>query len=212
VAYADGLFIAVGQLGTVLTSPDGISWTGQDSGQLMNLLSVAYGSAGYLAVGEGGTILTSPDGINWKTQSSGTAATLESIAFGSGYYLAAGDSATALTSPDGITWISRNLGATGGQNFYGAAFLNNRFDVVGTGGTILESDTIPPLFDVQIHPGGNWITAFVPPGSNFRIQTSTNLRVPVWADAASINNASAISQWTNSASGFTQLFYRAVSP
>ena len=212
VAYAGGLFVAVGQLGTVLTSPDGINWTGQESGQLMNLLSVTYGSAGFLAAGQGGTILTSPDGINWTEQFSGTSVTLECIAFGSGYYLATGDSATVLTSPDGTTWTSRNPGATGGQNFYGSAFLNSRFDVVGAGGTILESDVIPPLFDVQIHPGGNWISAFAPMGSNFRIQTSSNLSVSAWADATSVNNTSGIFQWTNPATGFIQLFYRAVSP
>jgi hypothetical protein len=197
VIYASGLFVAVGQLGTVLTSPDGISWTGQDSGQLANLWSVTYGSAGFAAVGQGGTIVNSADAVNWTTQNSGTSATLESITFGNGYYLAAGDSATVLTSPDGITWTPRNLGATGGQNFYGAAFLNNRFDVVGAGGTVLESDVIPPLFDVQIHHGGNWLTAFVTPGSNFRIQTCTNLSNPVWTDAKLINNAAAITQWTN---------------
>jgi len=212
VAYANGFFDAVGYLGTVLTSPDGISWTGQDSGQLMNLLSVAYGSAGFLAVGQAGTIVTSPDGINWKSQSSGTSVALESVAFGNGYYLAAGDNATALTSPDGKAWTPRNLGATGGQNLYGAAFLNGRFDIIGAGGTILESDPVPPLFDLQIHPGGNWITAFVPPGSNFRIQTSTRLAAPAWSDAASFLGAPAITQWTNSSTGLNQLFYRAVSP
>lgn len=212
VTYYNGLFVAVGQLGTVLTSPDGTSWTGQDSGQLTNLLAVVYGSAGFVTVGPGGTILTSIDGINWTQQNSGTSSTLESITFGNGYYLVAGDGAIVLTSPDGITWTSRNIGATGGQNLYGSAFLNNRFAVVGSGGTILESDTIAPLFDVQIHHGGLWLTAFAPPGSNFRIQNSTNLTAPIWVDAASFNNASAITQWTNTGSGFNQLFYRAISP
>jgi hypothetical protein len=212
VAYANGLYVAVGYLGTVLTSPDGVSWTGQDSGQLTNLLSVAYGSAGFAVAGPGGTILTSPDGINWTRQNSGTIASLESIAYGNGYYLATGDGVVALSSPDGITWTPRNTGATGGQNFYGSAFLNSRFDVVGSAGTILESDLVNPLFDVQIHPGGNHLTAFVPPGSNFRIQTCTNLAASIWIDAASFNNASAITQWTNTSSGFNQLFYRAVAP
>jgi hypothetical protein len=212
VAYSKGLFVAVGYQGAVLTSPDGIAWTGQDSGQLTNLLSVTYGSAGFLAVGPGGTILTSPDGINWTKQNPGTFSSFESASFGNGYYLAVGDGAVVLTSPDGITWTSRDVGATGGQNLYGSAFLNSRFDVVGSGGTILESDPITPLFDVQIHSGGNRLTAFAPPGSNFRIQTSTNLAAPVWTDAASFNNASAITQWTNSVPGFNQLFYRAVSP
>lgn len=212
VAYSNGLFIAVGYLGTVLTSPDGISWTGQDSGQLTNLLSVAYGSAGFAAVGPGGTILTSPDGVNWMKQNSGTVATLESITFGNGYYLITGDGAVVLTSPDGITWTPRNVGATGGQNLYGSAFLNSRFDIVGSGGTVIESDVIAPLFDVQIHRDGRWLTAFAPPGSNFRIQACTNLAAPVWIDATSFNNVSAVTQWTNNATSLNPLFYRAVSP
>lgn len=211
-AYGGGQFVAIGQLGTVLTSPDGISWTGQFSGTLTNLLSVTYGSASFAAVGPGGTIVTSPDGVNWTQQNSGTTASFESITFGNGYYLVTGDSAVALTSPDGINWTPRNLGATSGQNFLGSAFLNSRFDVVGSGGTILESDTINPLFDLQIHSGGRWLTAFAPSGSNFRIQTNASLSATVWSDAASFSGAPAITQWTNSASGFNQLFYRSVSP
>lgn len=212
VAYSNGLFVAVGYLGTVLTSPDGVSWTGQDSGQLTNLLSVTYGSVGFATVGPGGTILTSPDGINWTKQNSGTQATLESITFGNGYYLTAGDGATVLTSPDGATWTPRNVGAVGGQTFYGAAFLNSRFDLVGTGGAVIESDVISPLFDLQIHSGGYWLTAFAPPGSNFRIQTCTNLTAPAWLDAASFNNAAAVTQWTNQVTGLNPLFYRAIAP
>ena len=212
VACSNGLFVTVGQLGTVLTSLDGISWTGQDSGQLTNLLSVAYGSAGFAAVGSGGTILTSLDGANWTQQQSGILTTIENISFGNGYYLAVGDGAVALTSRDGITWISHNIGASGGQSFLGSSFLNNRFDIVGSGGTILESDTISPLFDLQIHFGANWITAFAPLGSNFRIQFCTNLATSNWVDTASFDNASPITQWTNTTSGNNQIFYRAVSP
>jgi hypothetical protein len=179
---------------------------------LTNLLSVVYGSAGFAAVGPGGTIVTSPDAVNWTTQNSGIASTLESITFGNGYYMAVGDGAVVLTSRDGTTWTSRNLGLNGGQNLYGAAFLNSRFDVVGSGGTVVESDPIAPLFDLQIHLGANWLTAFATPGSNFRIQSCTNLAISNWVDVASFNNASAIAQWTNTASGNNQIFYRAVSP
>lgn len=212
VAYSNGLFVAVGYLGTVLTSSDGIAWTGQDSGQLTNLLSVTYGSAGFVAVGPGGTILTSLDGINWTKQNSGTLAILESITFGNGYYLISGDGAVVLTSPDGIAWTARNVGITGGQNLYGAAFLNSRFDIIGSGGAVIESDVIAPLFDVQIHRDGRWLTAFAPPGTSFRIQTSTNLAAQAWIDATSFNNAAAITQWTNNVSGLNPLFYRAISP
>jgi hypothetical protein len=214
VTYGNGLFVAVGQLGTVLTSPDGVNWSGQYSGQLSNLVSVVYGAAGFAAVGPGGTILTSPDGTNWTQQSSGTTNALESIAFGNGYYLAVGADETALTSPDGVNWTSRNTGVTGGQNLLGCAFLHSRFDVVGSGGTILESDVVPPLFDLQIQRGSgqNSFTVFSPSGSSFHIQSCTNLAAPVWIDAAAFNNAAAITKWTNSSAGWDRQFYRAISP
>jgi hypothetical protein len=105
---------------------------GQYSGQLSNLVSVAYGSAAFAAVGSGGTILTSLDGTNWTQQNSGTASGLTSIAFGNVYSLTVGADETALTSPDGVNGTSRNIAATGGQNLLGCAFLNSRFDVVGS--------------------------------------------------------------------------------
>ena len=212
IIFANGLFVAVGKEGTVLTSPDGISWTGQYSGQLEDLRSLAYGSAGFTAVGPSGTILTSPDAVNWTGQNSGTAAALESITFGNGYYLATGDGAVVLTSPDGVNWTPRNIGATGAQKLYGSAFLNSRFDVTGSGGTLIESDVIAPLFAVQIQRGAgqNICSVFITPGSSFHIQASTDLAS--WSNVASFSSASAITWWTNSTSGFNQRFFRAVSP
>jgi hypothetical protein len=59
VTYGNGLFVAVGTGGTILTSPDGVNWTVQASGG-NHLHSVTYGNGTFVAVGEGGTILTSP--------------------------------------------------------------------------------------------------------------------------------------------------------
>ena len=58
VTYGDGTFVAVG--GGILTSPDGVSWTVQDSGTDSPLSSVTYGDGTFVAVGWYGTILTSP--------------------------------------------------------------------------------------------------------------------------------------------------------
>jgi hypothetical protein len=212
--YSNGLYVAVGQEGTVVTSSDGINWTVQDSGQLNNLLSVTYGSAGFLAVGPNGTVLTSPDGVNWTQQNPGTSASFESATFGNGYYLITGANAVVMTSPDGVNWTSRNIGATGGQTLYGSAFLNDRFDVVGSSGTVIESDPVPPLFDLQLHRGAlqNSFTFFATPGLSFRVLTCTNLASGAWSQAAAFSDASAITLWTNSAVGYNQCFYRLVSP
>jgi hypothetical protein len=178
-----------------------------------SLLSVTYGAAGFLAVRPGGTIVTSPDGVNWTTQNSGVSGGLESVSFGNGYYLVTGDSGLALSSPDGVNWTSLKLGVTGEQNLYGSAFINSRFEVVGANGTILESDVIAPLFDVHFHrlPAKNGFTMFATPGSNFRLQVSTNLATG-WSDVTSFINASAITQWTNSSAGYDKQFFRLITP
>jgi hypothetical protein len=119
-----------------------------------------------------------------------------------------------LTSPDGASWTSRNIGATGGQTIYGSAFLNGRFDVVGSGGTVIESDLVPPLFDIHIHGASpeHSFTVFVTPGNTFRIQSCSNLAAPQWSTIATFNNAPAIAQWTNTSPELNQSFFRAVSP
>jgi hypothetical protein len=212
VVYSNGLYVAVGQEGTVVTSPDGINWTAQDSTVLNNLQAVTYGSAGVLAVGADSTILTSPDGANWTQQNPGISASFESATFGNGYYLVTSTNAIVLTSPDGVNWTSRNVGATGGQALYGSAFINGRFDVVGSSGTILESDPVPPLFDIEIHDGPPTVTIFATPGSTFRIQSCSNLAAPAWTTVATFNNASAITSWTNTAPVSGECYFRAVSP
>jgi len=55
----NGLFVAVGGGGTILTSPDGITWTLQTSGTSNTLYGIAYGNGRFVAVGEN-VILTSP--------------------------------------------------------------------------------------------------------------------------------------------------------
>lgn len=213
VTASTGLYVTVGQEGTVLSSPDGINWSGQYSGQLNDLNSVACGSAGFVAVGTGGTIVSSPDGTNWSPSASGTTNALESVTFGNGYYLAVAG-AVVLTSPDGQTWSSRSVGLTGGQNLFACAFLNGRFDVVGSGGTILESGVVAPLVDLQIHRGCGacLFTVFSPAGNSYRIQSTANLGVPNWTDVATNLNPAAISQWTNSGVGAGSVFYRVISP
>jgi hypothetical protein len=53
----------VGFEGTVLTSPDGVNWTGRSSGSTERLLGVAYGNSQFVAVGTNGTILLSEEPI-----------------------------------------------------------------------------------------------------------------------------------------------------
>ena len=115
IAYGTNLFVAVGNSGTILTSPDGISWSPQFGGTLVNLNTILYGNGLFVAVGAQGTIITSPDGINWTSQASGVQVGLGSIAFGEGTFctVTAGNQTNmvALTSTDGISWKPRRTDA-----------------------------------------------------------------------------------------------------
>ena len=58
------MFVSVGDPGTILTSPDGNSWTKRTSGISKYLYGVTYGKGLFVTVGLSGTILTIVDPIN----------------------------------------------------------------------------------------------------------------------------------------------------
>src|SRR5690606_32273764 len=71
VAYGGGMWVAVGDNGTILTSADGATWTSRTSGTTQILNGVAYGGGMWVVVGTGGTILTSTNGTTWTSRTSG---------------------------------------------------------------------------------------------------------------------------------------------
>lgn len=87
-------YVAVGDAGTIVTSPDGVAWTPVTLAPpiAQNLLSVTVGGASgsrILAVGQGGAVVFSDDGVSWQTAASGVS--LSKVAFVSSLYLAVGD-------------------------------------------------------------------------------------------------------------------------
>ena len=71
VSTTNGLFVTVGNVGSILTSSDGISWTERTSGTTKNLYGVTYGGGLLVAVGDNGTIITSSSGTSWTSRTSG---------------------------------------------------------------------------------------------------------------------------------------------
>lgn len=51
VIHGDGAFVAVGDMGTILTSPDSVTWTIRSSGTDVSLHGVTYGNSTFVAVG-----------------------------------------------------------------------------------------------------------------------------------------------------------------
>jgi hypothetical protein len=95
VTYGGGQFVAVGREGSILTSPDGTTWTTQTAAPIANstltpfLISVIYTGSQFVAVGNyvgtnpsSGFILTSSDGKNWNIAATGTTTDLYGISYG----------------------------------------------------------------------------------------------------------------------------------
>src|SRR5437763_10757794 len=106
VAYGTGLLVAVGSIGTILTSVDGAAWQERNSGTTNDLLGVAYGNGGFVATGLRGTILNSTDGIIWHPCASVTDKDLLGVPFGDGQFVAVGGlhgmSRVSVTARDGV--------------------------------------------------------------------------------------------------------------
>lgn len=124
VAWTGTQFVTVGAAGTIMTSPDGTTWTPQSSGTSQNLNAVTWTGTQLVAVGTG-TILTSPDGVTWTARTSGTALSLYAVTWTGSQLVAVGAAQTTLSSPNGITWTP--LGTLG----YG-----NDFSCIAWSGTV----------------------------------------------------------------------------
>ena len=153
-AYGDNMFVVVGDLGTVMTSSNGITWILQNSGFLDTLGDVTFGNGQFVIVGDSGVILTSPDAVVWTKRNSGTGKNLFGVAWGDtgaqgGRFMAVGDSGTILTSRDAVSWVS--IAAPVSSDFMTVAYGNGRFVVgggvdtpvvQGTGDLLCLSDTV----------------------------------------------------------------------
>jgi hypothetical protein len=120
VAFGAGLFVAVGDDGVILTSPDGEVWTRRVSGNIDRLAAIAFGNGRFVVARQNpaAPILTSPDGISWLpgavTDSNGTPiqnSAFGTVAFGGGRFMAAGPQSqgTVLISTDGLTFHPVNV-------------------------------------------------------------------------------------------------------
>jgi hypothetical protein len=113
VTYGNGLYVAVGVSGTIITSLDGASWSRQSSGTTIDIYGVTYGGNQFVAVGGNGLVLTSPNGTNWTSRPTGVTAGIYTVAYGNGRYVAVGD--VILTSLDGTSWSSQNVASATAQ-------------------------------------------------------------------------------------------------
>lgn len=152
VAYGGGQWVICGEQGTILTSPDGATWTQRVSGFPTRwLVGVGYGAGMWVVVGEAGLILTSPDGVTWTARNS-TGTRVNSVAYGNGIFLAIDDAGDRWVSPNGVNWSFGQTSRAGALR--GLVFAAGTFVVSGISG-------------IQTTVNGNVFTARVVDNTTF---------------------------------------------
>jgi len=142
VTYGGGQFVAVGDNGTIITSPDGYHWTLRNSGSTAYLSGVAYADGEYAAVGDAGVILVSSNGVTWSQAPTATANNLNGVCGNSGWrsdfapqFLALGAAGTGVACFNNTNWSAVAMGTS--DDLYSAVWKGVAFTVAGAGGTIL---------------------------------------------------------------------------
>lgn len=111
ITYGNGLYVAVGGDGSIVTSTDTVNWAPRISGVKDSLSHVVWNGKLFVVVGYSGIILTSQDGIQWKRSDSGVSQfNLFDVIWDGSQFVAAGglvNSGIILSSPDGVTWTTR---------------------------------------------------------------------------------------------------------
>jgi len=114
IAFGNGLFVAVGDNGLIITSPDGINWTQRTSPLNSHFTNIIFGNNIFvISVNDSvNNIMTSPDGINWTVRQILPNAFVNAMTFGNGKFIVAGSNSNFggngnyifSTTTDGVTW------------------------------------------------------------------------------------------------------------
>jgi hypothetical protein len=162
---AAGTRVSNGEVGTLHSSPDGITWTKRTLTENRHLNAVAWGNNTFCAVGYSGSVASSPDGITW-TNRIGIAVTANTdnvyswnnILFSAAnnvFVATGGGPGGVMTSPDCINWTNHSVG--GNRAFWGLA--EGPGILVTVGGLGVGPGTGPmdrPSIATSINGGVNW--------------------------------------------------------
>lgn len=144
IAFAGGLYVAVGAGGTISTSSDLTTWTSRTSGTANNLNAVIHNGTKWIVVGTSGTTLTSTDAITWTLVTVAGTPTFFSVA-ANGASLVAHSNISPFISystDTGATWTAATTVLASGAsvtNNKGLIYAGGRFVCIT--GSVLYTST-----------------------------------------------------------------------
>lgn len=130
-----GLYVAVGNSGTIVTSKNGEDWNIAQyvANEKQPLHSVAYSNDVHLfvAVGEHGFVMTSPDGEKWTEREIDFTHAFSCVIYAQGRFIATANRAYEAISTDGVNWTIIDIATTLTKITY-VPELNSYFGVNGS--------------------------------------------------------------------------------
>jgi hypothetical protein len=165
-----------------MTSPDGVTWTGQTAADAFtSWYSVTWSGTQFVAVGGGGStynVMTSPDGVTWTGQTAADAFTSwYSVTWSGTQFVAVGGGGSTynvMTSPDGVTWTGQTA-ADQYTAWFSVTWSGTQFVAVGGGGSTHRVMTSPDGVTWTEQTAADQYTAW------YSVTTTTN-------EAAAVSN------------------------
>ncbi len=131
-------FMVTGNLGTLLTSPDGVTWTVVNPRTSSDLNGIVKTASHVAVVGSGGAISTSNNGITWNIRSSSiTINDINDVVWTGSQLIAVGENGQVLASNNGISWTVRDTGSS--ASLQKVIWTGSRLVAVGGVGRITVS-------------------------------------------------------------------------
>ena len=199
-------FVAVGDYGVILVSPDGENWTARYQPQSVGFTRVCRSNGSYVVMGQqfgagsntwSAVLWTSDDALTWTTRYTATNTVVTGLAAGNGILVAVavmtspGEPVTAqsLVSTDGQQW---NPAGTISQRWISDITFGNGVFVAIGGSRIFASDD-----------AAAWIEATVPTGSSLRAVGFHLGQFVAVGEAGMILTSPDGLEWTSRSSGST---------
>lgn len=135
IAWTGARYVAVGQWGTILTSPDGSAWTLVPRGFSNSLQAAAWSGSRFVAMGpayipsDTCNIFTSADARTWVPARCGDSTEIAAAAWTGSKFVGLGRDGSVSSSPDGIAWQTARNVLKG--NYNGMVWAKDRLVAVG---------------------------------------------------------------------------------
>ncbi len=169
ISYSGTTYVAVGELGSLVTSSNGVDWIDRGADTVINgydLTSIAYGNGTFRAVGlttevgVGPRSFVSSNGVNWSSEILPVPTVLnmrfQGIAYFNGQFVAVGNEDFILSknvAQPGSGWVINTGADSVNSSLYGIAVGNGSFVAVGANGTILQTaQQLPGLPEIEVRP------------------------------------------------------------